>query len=103
MHEKRRYNEILLIVDTCQASTLYSKIHSPNVFSIGSSIKGMPTSFSIDWSPDISAGESSYSYDTDPRIGVSLIDRFTLATLNFFEGVDIHSKATLKDLLDSYR
>ena len=41
-----RYNEILFMIDTCQAATLYSYITSPNVIGIGSSIKD----------------ESSYSY-----------------------------------------
>lgn len=48
------------------------------------------------------SGESSYAFKTDPSVGVSLIDRFTLATLRFLEGMDIHSKATVRDLLESY-
>jgi phosphatidylinositol glycan class K len=43
MHEKNRYNEILFIVDTCEASTLYSKFYSPNILSIGSSVKEQPS------------------------------------------------------------
>lgn len=40
MHEKGRYKEVLLISETCQASTLYSRVHSPNVLAIASSKKG---------------------------------------------------------------
>lgn len=40
MHEKGRYNEVLLIVETCQASTMYSRVHSPNVLGMASSKKG---------------------------------------------------------------
>ncbi|ETO11153.1 hypothetical protein RFI_26224 [Reticulomyxa filosa] len=35
-----RYNEILFIVDTCQAATLYSHFTAPNIIAIGSSLKG---------------------------------------------------------------
>lgn len=60
---------------------------SPNVLAMASSLKG----------------ESSYSYLTDSDVGLSLVDRFTYATLEFFEGVDIHSQATLRQLFDTYR
>lgn len=37
MYEKKRYNEILFMIDTCQANTMYTKIHSPNILATGSS------------------------------------------------------------------
>ena len=37
MHEKRRYHEMLFIIDTCQANTLYKQFYSPNILAIGSS------------------------------------------------------------------
>ena len=40
MHEKNRYKEILLLVETCQAATLASKIEAPNVLTMASSLKG---------------------------------------------------------------
>ena len=40
MYEARRYNEILFISDTCQAFTMADEIDAPNVFSVGSSLKG---------------------------------------------------------------
>ena len=48
-------------------------------------------------------GESSYSYLTDYDVGLSLVDRFTFATLDFFEKVDAHSAATLGELFSVYR
>lgn len=87
MHEKGRYNEVLLIVETCQAATLYSRIHSPNVLACASSIKG----------------ESSYSYLTDTDVGLSLMDRYTYVTLDFFERVDINSALTMDQLFSIYR
>jgi hypothetical protein len=71
MHRKGRYRELLLVVETCQASTLYSRVRSPGVLAMSSSVKG----------------ESSYSFTTDLDVGVALIDRFTAATLDFFERV----------------
>lgn len=47
MHEKGRYNEILLVVETCQAATMYSRIHSPNVLGIASSKKGKQVTFNV--------------------------------------------------------
>lgn len=86
MHEKKRYNEIFFMIDTCQANTMYSKFYSPNILAIGSS--------EID--------ESSYSHHSDVEIGVAVIDRFTYYTLEFLEKVEKNSTLTLQDLFDSY-
>ncbi|KAF9912621.1 glycosylphosphatidylinositol anchor biosynthesis [Linnemannia zychae] len=86
MYEKKRYNEILFMIDTCQANTMYTKIHSPNILATGSS----------------KLNESSYSHHDDPDIGVAVIDRFTYYILEVLEKVNMQSKATLKDLFDTY-
>ncbi|CAJ0751924.1 19686_t:CDS:2 [Entrophospora sp. SA101] len=86
MWEKRRYHEILFMVDTCQANTMYSQIYSSNILATGSS----------------ELGENSYSHHMDIDIGVAVIDRFTYYNLEFLEKIDMQSKATLKDLFDSY-
>ncbi|KAK3808609.1 MAG: peptidase C13 family-domain-containing protein [Benniella sp.] len=86
MYEKKRYNEILFMIDTCQANTMYTKIHSPNILATGSS----------------ELKESSYSHHDDPDIGVAVIDRFTYYVLEVLEKVDMQSKATIKDLFDTY-
>ncbi|CCJ31000.1 unnamed protein product [Pneumocystis jirovecii] len=87
MWEKKRYHEILFMIDTCQANTMYSKFYSPNVLAIGSS----------------ELNESSYSHHSDHDIGVSVIDRFTYYTLDFLEkNVNITSKHTFKELFNSY-
>ncbi|CAM9132920.1 unnamed protein product, partial [Chrysoparadoxa australica] len=59
MHIKGRYNELLLMVDTCQAGTLFDEVTSPNVACIGSSRKG----------------ENSYAHKPDSSVGLSLMDR----------------------------
>lgn len=87
MHQQKRYNEILFMVDTCQAATLFSEFTAPNIVSIGSSKKG----------------ESSYSYEGDYKLGVSIIDRFTFYTLDFFErGISGELRNKVKTLFDSY-
>uniref|UniRef100_A0A061RZI7 Phosphatidylinositol glycan, class K n=1 Tax=Tetraselmis sp. GSL018 TaxID=582737 RepID=A0A061RZI7_9CHLO len=83
MEEKRRYNEMLLFVETCEAATMWSRVRSPRVMGMASS----------------SLGEKSYSHHSSPSLGVSVIDRFTYHTLMFFEDVvDIHAQSTLGEL-----
>ncbi|XP_067637282.1 putative GPI-anchor transamidase isoform X2 [Eurosta solidaginis] len=40
MWEKKRYNELFFMVDTCQAASLYEKFTSPNVLAVASSLVG---------------------------------------------------------------
>ncbi|KAI9187781.1 glycosylphosphatidylinositol anchor biosynthesis [Blastocladiella emersonii ATCC 22665] len=82
MYEARRYKEILFMVDTCQANTLYSQIKSPNVLAAGSSAKG----------------ENSYSHHMDTDLGVAVIDRFTYYTLDLLEGIDRTANTSLAEL-----
>ncbi|CAI4058890.1 hypothetical protein SKDZ_04G5320 [Saccharomyces kudriavzevii ZP591] len=86
MYEKKRYNEIFFMVDTCQANTMYSKFYSPNILAVGSS----------------EMDESSYSHHSDVEIGVAVIDRFTYYCLDFLEHIDKNSTLTLQDLFDSF-
>lgn len=86
MKEKRRFKELLIMVDTCQAATLFSQLQSPGVLAIGSSMKG----------------ENSYSHHLDADVGVSVIDRFTFYTLAFFERVNMYANASLGSLFSSY-
>lgn len=84
MHQKRRYNELLFIVDTCQAESLASEIYSPNIIGIGSS----------------KIGQDSLSHHGDSSIGVYVIDRYTYYVLNFLEKLNSDSahNTSLKEL-----
>jgi GPI-anchor transamidase subunit K len=84
----RRYHEILFMIDTCQANTMYTKLYSPNIIATGSS----------------ELDQSSYSHHADNDVGVAVIDRYTYYNLEFLEGEvqDLSSKKTLGDLFDSY-
>ena len=88
MHEKKRYNELLFMIDTCQANTLYRQFYAPNIIATGSSEED----------------ESSYSHHADNDVGVAVIDRWTYYVLEFLESqvTSPTSEKTLGDLFDSY-
>ncbi|XP_039262778.2 GPI-anchor transamidase-like [Styela clava] len=82
MWQKQRYNELLFIIDTCQAVSMYRRVYSPNVVAIGSS----------------QIGEDSLSHHIDPAIGVYVIDRFTYYLLEFLERITPSSKKNINQL-----
>lgn len=86
MKEKQRFKELLIMVDTCQAATLFNQLSSPGVLAVGSSMKG----------------ENSYSHHLDSDVGVSVVDRFTYHTLAFFERLNMYDNASLTSLFKSY-
>ena len=88
MREKKRYNEMLFMIDTCQANTLYRQFYAPGVIATGSSEED----------------ESSYSHHADNDVGVAVIDRWTYYVLEFLETqvTGPTSEKTLGDLFDSY-
>ena len=88
MHEKKRYNEILFMIDTCQANTMYTQFYSPGIIATGSS----------------ELDQSSYSHHADMDVGVAVIDRWTYYILEFLEThvTGPASDKTLGDLFDSY-
>jgi len=69
MEQQRRFNEILFIIETCQANTLFSRFYTRNILALGCS----------------ELGENSYAHHHDPDVGIPIIDRFTYSTLEFFE------------------
>ncbi len=69
MHELKLYNELLFISDTCQAFTMADEIDVPNVFSVGSSLKG----------------QNSYASHTDNEVGQSVIDRYSKVIKDFVD------------------
>jgi GPI-anchor transamidase subunit K len=88
MREKKRYNEMLFMIDTCQANTLYRQFYAPGMIATGSSEED----------------ESSYSHHADNDVGVAVIDRWTYYVLEFLEThvTGPSSEKTLGDLFDSY-
>jgi len=86
MWQKKRYNEIFFMIDTCQANTMYSKLYSPNILATGSS----------------KLDESSYSHENDQDIGVAVIDSFTHHALQYLEGVNKTTRKTMDDFFSTY-
>lgn len=70
MKLKQRFNNLLFLVDTCQASTLTESIRNLTGFISLSSSK---------------VNENSYAYLTNKDIGISVIDRFTYSLLDYLK------------------
>lgn len=85
MWQKGRYNELLLLTDTCQAASIHAKCYSPNILAAASS----------------RVGEDSLSHHDDPKIGVPIIDRWTYYILQFLEEVTSSSTKTLSEFFES--
>jgi phosphatidylinositol glycan class K len=86
MYEKRRYNEILFMIDTCQANTMYKHFYLPNILLVGS----------------LALDESLYLHHSDMDVGVAVIDRFTYYTLEFLERIERDLKVTMDKLFAEY-
>lgn len=88
MWEKKRYNELLFMIDTCQANTMYPAFYTPNIIATGSSAKD----------------QSSYSHHADQDVGVAVIDRWTYTNLEFLESRlnSTSSDVRLGELFDYY-
>ncbi|PSK54782.1 GPI-anchor transamidase [Elsinoe australis] len=88
MWEKKRYNELLFMIDTCQANTMYGAFYTPNIVATGSS----------------ALDQSSYSHHADQDVGVAVIDRWTYYNLEFLETLvtSTGSNVTIGELFDSY-
>ncbi|XP_024921949.1 GPI-anchor transamidase isoform X2 [Cynoglossus semilaevis] len=82
MWQKRRYNELLFIIDTCQGASMYERFYSPNLMALASS----------------QVGEDSLSHQPDVGIGVHLMDRYTFYLLEFLEDIHPASKTCMNDL-----
>ncbi|KAM6948917.1 GPI-anchor transamidase [Aplochiton taeniatus] len=82
MWQKRRYNELLFIIDTCQGASMYERFYSPNLMALASS----------------QVGEDSLSHQPDVAIGVHLMDRYTFYLLEFLEDIHPASTTNMKDL-----
>ena len=61
MHLKGLYKDILIILDTCEAMSLFDEVTAPNIVMVGSSL----------------LGEKAYSYQADHSLNIFLNDRFT--------------------------
>eukprot|EP00656_Telonema_subtile_P031577 TRINITY_DN34540_c0_g1_i2.p1 TRINITY_DN34540_c0_g1~~TRINITY_DN34540_c0_g1_i2.p1 ORF type:complete len:302 (+),score=72.29 TRINITY_DN34540_c0_g1_i2:201-1106(+) len=83
MRIQRRYNQLMLLADTCQAATLNNHLYSANVFALGSSLKD----------------QNSYSHGQSKALGVSVVDRFSYMLVEYISKLPRDSSNTLADLV----
>jgi phosphatidylinositol glycan class K len=86
MHERGLYRNVLLLADTCQAFTLGDAVAAPNVTVVGSSLRG----------------ESSYAHHSDDVLGLSVIERYTHALMEFLRGRSLDELTLRQGLVDPY-
>lgn len=82
MKQKNRYNELLFIVDTCQAESMIRAPYSNGFVGFASS----------------RVGEDSLSHHVDQELGVYMVDRFTFHLLEFLENVAPNSDKKLLEM-----
>ncbi|GKY96915.1 hypothetical protein MPSEU_000650400 [Mayamaea pseudoterrestris] len=88
MHERSKYQEVLIVADTCQAYTIADHMaHVPNVTIIASSLRG----------------ESSYAHHVDGDLGLSVTERYTAAMVEYLKAMPEHLQVSLQQgLVDQY-
>ncbi|KAF7635244.1 GPI-anchor transamidase [Meloidogyne graminicola] len=86
MWQQKRYNELMLIADTCQSESMYLSIYSPNVLATSSSL----------------VGEDSLSHHIDRSIGVYVIDRYAYYMQQFLDQkvLALESNSTLENFVE---
>jgi hypothetical protein len=75
-----------VLADTCQAFTLGDAVTAPNVTVVGSSLRG----------------ESSYAHHSDDVLGLSVIERYTHALMEFLKGKSLEELTLQQGLVDPY-
>ena len=86
MYAQGRYGRVLVIIDTCQASSLIPKQLPPqSVFLVSSKV-----------------GEESYSYGHDMSLGVPVQDRFINQLLQYITACSDDPQLSLSVLINSY-
>ena len=88
------------MIDTCQANTMFSKFYSPNILATGSSEMG-ENSYSVSGGHHVSLRTLTLlpQHENDFDIGVAVIDKFTHYVLQFMEGINKTSQASMQDLV----
>jgi len=82
MKQKKRYNELMFIVDTCQAYSMIRSAYSDGFVGFASS----------------KVGEDSLSHHVDLDLGVYMVDRFTYHLLEFLENVSPNAARKVSEL-----
>eukprot|EP00347_Sterkiella_histriomuscorum_P003366 403364570 len=81
MNIKHLYSDILLIVDTCEAMTLFDQVNAPNILMIGSSI----------------LGEHAFSHQVDEKLNTYVNDKFTYYLFELMRSKNFNRKVRISD------
>ena len=81
MHIKGLYNDILFILDTCEAMSLFDQVDAPNIAMVGSSV----------------VGEHSLSDEIDKTLNTFVNDKFSHHLYEFLVSKAFMRKTTLED------
>ena len=87
MWQMGRYKEILLLIDTCQASSMFQTLVSPNILAAGSS----------------KLGEDSFSHQLDTNIGLHLIDKWTFYLVKYLDQIFYFSNDSIISLFATFQ
>jgi glycosylphosphatidylinositol transamidase (GPIT) subunit GPI8 len=81
---RKKFRKALFIADTCQAFTLFDKLTTPNVYALGTSLRG----------------ENAYAHHSDVELGLSVIERWTHGFMTQYKRRPFHPvTTTLHDLM----
>jgi len=81
MHLKGLYKEILLLLDTCEAMSLFDQVDAPNIVMVGSSV----------------TGEHSLSDQIDETLNTFVNDKFSRHLYEFLGSKAFTRKTTIAD------
>jgi phosphatidylinositol glycan class K len=83
LYRRKKFGKALVIADTCQAFTLFDKVQTPNVWALGTSLRG----------------ENAYAHHSDKQLGLSVIERWTKGFLEHYAKAKTNRRATLNDVM----
>ena len=86
MRRNRRFNEIFLMIDSCQANTMFNSLTLPGILAAASS----------------KLGEDSLSHHFDNSLGLHLMDKWTYYMLLYLENISPISNVSIGSMLNSF-
>ena len=82
LYEHKKFDQALFIADTCQAFTLFDKITTPNVLTLGTSLRE----------------QNAYAHHSDKDLGLAVIERWTHLFLKGYQD-KAQSETTLHEVM----
>ncbi|CDW73443.1 gpi8p [Stylonychia lemnae] len=86
MDIKNKYSEILLLLDTCEAMTLFDRVNAPNIMMVGTSV----------------LGQHAYSHLIDSSLNTYISDKFSFFFHEFIRTKNFNRKVKISDFLNLF-